>query len=142
MYNVTIYTDGSCSNNGNEHAVGAWCAIITCNGREKEIHGIESGSTNNRMELRAVVEAVKILKTPCEVVVVTDSQYVCTGAASMKNWLKSGREHANMDIWQELISVGKKGKHHLTFHKVTGHSGHPMNERCDVIARKLSGAGR
>lgn len=145
MYQVTVYTDGACSNNGDERAVGAWCAILQYQGHEKEIHGIESGTTNNRMELRAVIEAVKSLKSPSEVVVITDSQYVCVGAANMRAWIKSGKPHANMDMWRELIDAGNNGKHRITFQHVKGHAGHPENERCDTIARsavlvkKLSG---
>ena len=140
MFKVTIWTDGSCSRNGTEHATGAWCAVLVCNGKKKEISGYESGTTNNRMELRAVIEAVKCLKKPCEITVLTDSQYVCQGAANMRTWMKTKSTRPNMDMWQELIAEGNKGKHHLVFQKVTGHSGDLINEHCDQVARKLSGA--
>ena len=138
MYQVTVYTDGSCSGNGQETAVGGWAAIIRCNGAERVIRGYESRTTNNRMELRAVIEAVKFLKKPSEIAVYTDSQYICTGAAQMKKWLKQATPHANMDMWNELITEGRKGKHHLTFHHISGHSGNTLNDRCDAIARQQS----
>lgn len=138
MYAVSMYTDGSCSHNGFEDATGGWCAILQCNGREKKIRGWESSTTNNRMELRAVIEGVRSLKCPCEVTVFTDSQYVITGATNMKAWLKSSRPHPNMDLWNELIQLGKAGKHHIKFQHTKGHSGNPMNELCDKIARSES----
>ena len=136
-YEVILHTDGSCSNNGSETAVGGWCAILTCKGREKVLRGYESHTTNNRMELRAVIEGIRALTKPSNVLVHTDSEYVCKSAASMKSWLRSpNNTHANMDLWQELISVGKKGGHKIKFQHVKGHSGDPMNERCDAIAKQ------
>lgn len=137
LYEVILHTDGACSNNGYETAVGGWCAILLCKGKEMVLHGYESRATNNRMELRAVIEGIKALKKPSQVSVYTDSQYVCQGAALMRKWLKHPQNtHANMDLWNELIAVGNKGGHKITFHKVTGHSGDPMNERCDAIAKQ------
>ena len=135
MFQVDMYTDGSCSGNGTETAVGGWCAILRYNGVEKEYHGWESHTTNNRMELRAVIEGVRQLKHPCHVTVYTDSQYVVTSAYSMKKWLKSNKPHANMDMWYELIRVGRDGQHKIQFQHAKGHAGDPMNERCDKIAR-------
>ena len=137
LYEVTMHTDGACSNNGSETAVGGWCAILLCKGKERVLRGYESRTTNNRMELRAVIEGVKALTKPSSITVYTDSQYVCVGAANMRKWLKSHPEsRPNMDLWNELITVGRNGGHKITFRKVTGHSGDPMNERCDAIAKK------
>ena len=139
LYQVILHTDGSCSRNGSETAVGGWCAILICNGHEKVLRGYESRTTNNRMELRAVIEGVRALKKPSNVTVHTDSTYVCTGAANMKKWLKMPQNpHANMDLWSELITIGKEGGHHIVFQHVKGHAGDPMNERCDAIARAQS----
>lgn len=138
MFQVDLYTDGSCSCNGSETAVGGWCAILLCNGVEKEYHGWESRTTNNRMELRAVIEGVRQLKKPCQITVYTDSQYVVTSAGNMKTWLHSNKPHPNMDLWSELIQLGKAGKHKIKFQHTKGHAGDPMNERCDKIARSMS----
>ncbi len=138
MFNVSMYTDGSCFRNGSETAIGGYCAILTFGTHERIIHGYESRTTNNRMELRAIIEGVKALKAPSSITVYTDSMYVVKGAASLRSWLKDSRPHANMDLWQELIDAGKQGKHHLSFQHVPGHSGNPMNERCDKIARNQS----
>lgn len=136
MFSVSLFTDGSCSRNGSETAVGGWCAILQYNGSQKVCRGYESHTTNNRMELRAVIEGIKALRKPCEVTVYTDSMYIITGINNMRKWLQSSTPRANWDLWQELISAGKRGGHHLTFHHVKGHNGHPMNERCDQIARQ------
>lgn len=142
LYEVAIHTDGACSHNGSETAVGGWCAILRCKGKERVLRGYESHTTNNRMELRAVIEGVKALKKPSAISVYTDSQYVCQGAASMRMWLQHPNHgHANMDMWRELIAAGRNGGHKITFHKVTGHSGDLMNERCDTIARQQSVKG-
>ena len=139
LYEVTMYTDGACSNNGFETAAGGWCTCLSCKGKELWLKGYESPTTNNRMELRAVIEGVKALTKPSSIQVYTDSQYVCVGAANMRKWLKDKPgAHPNMDLWNELIAVGKNGGHKLTFHKVDGHSGDPMNERCDKLAKKAA----
>lgn len=138
---ITIATDGSCLNNGAENAAGGWAAILRCGTHVKEIYGGELGTKNNRMELKAVIEAVKKLKNPCDVTVVTDSVYVCRCFSSIREWynngwkLKGGGKPANLDLLQELMVIGKDGHHKFRFQYVKGHSGHPDNERCDQLAK-------
>ena len=133
MYNVTIYTDGACSGNP---GVGGYGAIITCNGVEKIVRGRSKEiTTNNRMELMAVISAIKALNKPCEVTVYTDSQYICQNATHDRKWLTC-EQRPNRDLWLELITVGLKGQHRIKFIKVAGHSGLVMNERCDKIAKE------
>jgi len=135
MYNVTIYTDGACSKNGAKNAVGGYGAIIICNGHEKVVRGNAVGTTNNRMELTAVIEAVVALKKPCHIEVITDSLYVVNGAKSMKSWLQK-KELPNKDLWLQLIEAGNKGGHKIKFVHVAGHTGDIYNERCDKIAKE------
>ena len=96
---------------------------------------------NNRMELKAAIEATKQLKVPCDVTIVTDSQYVCRCFSSIREWYnngwrnKSGGKPANLDLLKELMDIGVKGHHKFRFQYVEGHSGHPENERCDQLAR-------
>lgn len=141
---VKLYTDGASKCNGSPEAVGGWSAILLCGEHRKVLSGGEKGATNNSMELRAVIEGVKALKCPCEVQVFTDSKYVTTGAANMREWISRGwktsgnKPVANRALWQELIDVGNKGKHHLTFHHVAGHSGDEMNEECDKLAKQAA----
>ena len=133
MFNVTIYTDGACSGNP---GVGGYGAILTCNGKEHIVRGRTSQvTTNNRMELTAVIEAIKALKKPCEVTVHTDSQYICTSSKHDKAWFNNSKR-PNRDLWLELISAGLKGKHKIKFVRVEGHAGIEMNERCDKIAKE------
>lgn len=133
MYNVTIYTDGACSGNP---GVGGYGAILTCNGHERIVRGrCKEITTNNRMELTAVIEALKALNKPCEVTVHTDSQYICQGSTHDRKWLTS-LDRPNHDLWLELITVGLEGQHRIKFVKVAGHSGLVMNERCDKIAKE------
>lgn len=133
MYNVTIYTDGACSGNP---GVGGYGAIITCNGAEKIVRGrSKEVTTNNRMELMAVISAIKALNKPCEITVYTDSQYICQNATHDRKWLTC-EQRPNRDLWIELITVGLKGQHRIKFVKVAGHSGLVMNERCDRIAKE------
>ena len=135
MYQVKIYTDGACSRNGDKNAIGGYGAIILCEGHEKIVRGYAVGTTNNRMELTAVIEAVKALKKPCQIQVVTDSQYVINGTKSMRAWLQK-KDLPNRDLWIQLITVGNKGSHKMKFLHVKGHSGEVFNERCDKIARE------
>lgn len=135
MFNVTIYTDGACSCNGAKDAVGGYGAIIVFGDREKVVRGNAIGTTNNRMELTAVLEGIRALKKPCEVQVVTDSQYVIQGGKSMKAWLQK-KSFPNRDLWIQLIEAGNKGGHKIRFVKVAGHTGDVYNERCDTIARE------
>ena len=137
MKHVDIYTDGACRGNPGK---GGWGAILVYEGREKELSGGESMTTNNRMELSAVIAALSALKEPCDVKLTTDSQYVVNAiekgwlASWMKNnWRKSDKSAVlNIDLWKELVSL--LDKHDVTFVWVKGHNGHPYNERCDVLA--------
>lgn len=133
MYTVTIFTDGACSGNP---GVGGYGAILTCNGREGIVRGYSSEqTTNNRMELVAVIESIKALKKPCEVTIHTDSQYICNGVKHDRKWL-TDVNRPNHDLWLELITVGLKGQHKIRFVKVEGHAGLVMNERADKIAKE------
>ncbi len=134
---VEIFTDGACSGNPGP---GGWGAILRCDGKEKEISGGEKDTTNNRMELTAVIKALEALKFPCNVVVTTDSKYVCD-AINQKwvyswrdnNWRKKDKKPAlNPDLWQQLLALLEI--HSVTFKWVKGHNDHPENERCDKLA--------
>lgn len=137
MKEVTIYTDGACSGNP---GAGGWGTILVYKGKEKEMSGGAAETTNNRMELTAVIEGLKALKESCRVTVVTDSQYVANGinlgwAQSWKanGWRKKDRKPAlNPELWDELLTL--IGKHEVTIEWVKGHDGHPENERCDKMA--------
>lgn len=137
MKEVTIYTDGACSGNP---GAGGWGTILVYKGREREMSGGAAETTNNRMELTAVIEGLKALKEACKVTVVTDSQYVANGinlgwAQSWKTngWRKKDRKPAlNPELWDELLTL--IAKHEVTIEWVKGHDGHPENERCDKMA--------
>lgn len=137
MRNVEIYTDGACSGNP---GMGGWGAILVYNGREKEICGSEAQTTNNRMELTAVIEALKALKEPCSVTLTTDSKYVCDAINQewVYNWKRNGWRKAdkkpalNVDLWEELLALLEK--HNVKFVWVKGHNGNAYNERCDKLA--------
>ncbi len=141
LKNVQIFTDGACSGNPGP---GGWAAILRYKGRELEVCGGETLTTNNRMELEAVIQGLKSLKTRCNVTIYTDSQYVANGIN--KNWAKKWRDNGwiksdkkpalNADLWEELLDA--LGNHEHKFEWVNGHSGHPENERCDVMAVKQS----
>lgn len=137
MKNIEIYTDGACSGNPGK---GGWGAVLVYKGIEKEIFGGSPETTNNRMELTAVIEALKCLKEPCNVTVTTDSKYVCDAinkgwvySWEKNNWKKSDKKPAlNVDLWKELLHL--LDKHKVEFVWVKGHNGHPYNERCDKLA--------
>lgn len=137
MKKVEIFTDGACSGNPGP---GGWGAILRYNGVEKELSGGEKDTTNNRMELTAVISALKALKMPCEAVVTTDSKYVYESITKgwVYSWQKNGWRKAdkkpalNVDLWTELLEL--LGKHQVTFNWVKGHNEHPENERCDRLA--------
>lgn len=137
MKNIEIYTDGACSGNPGK---GGWGAILVYKDTEKEIFGGDAQTTNNRMELTAVIEALKCLKEPCNVTVTTDSKYVCDAVSKgwvfswkNNNWRKSDKKPAlNIDLWEELIKLMEI--HNVKFNWVKGHNGHPYNERCDKLA--------
>ena len=137
MKKVEIYTDGACSGNP---GAGGYGAILVYRGREKELSGGQAQTTNNRMELTAVIEALRALNEPCEVTLTSDSKYVVDGIEKgwarswqAKGWKKSdGKPALNPDLWGELL--GLLDKHQVTFVWVKGHDGHPYNERCDALA--------
>ena len=137
MKNVEIYTDGACSGNPGK---GGWAAVLVYKGTEKEISGGEKETTNNRMELTAVIEALKCLKEPCNVTLTTDSKYVCDAIDKrwVFSWKKNGWKKAdkkpalNVDLWEQLLDI--LDKHNVEFVWVKGHNGHKYNERCDELA--------
>ena len=138
MPDVEIYTDGACSGNP---GAGGWGAILRYGTVEKELSGGEDDTTNNRMELTAVIEALKALKKPCNVVLYTDSRYVMDGVNEwMPNWKINGWRTSNkktpvknIDLWQTLESLLEN--HKIKWVWVKGHNGHPENERVDKLAR-------
>ena len=133
---IEIFTDGACSGNPGP---GGWGAILRFGEHEKELSGGEKNTTNNRMELTAVISALSALKEPCEVTLTTDSKYVADAiekgwAVSWKNngWRKADKKPAlNSDLWEELLNLLEI--HEVTFNWVKGHAGHPENERCDKL---------
>lgn len=137
MKKVEIFTDGACSGNPGP---GGWGAILRCGNTEKELSGGESNTTNNRMELTAVISALKALKYPCEVNVTTDSKYVFESVTKgwvyswkKNNWRKADKKPAlNPDLWEELLVL--LDIHNVSFTWVKGHNEHPENERCDKLA--------
>ncbi len=137
MREVTIYTDGSCSKNPGP---GGWAAVLIYNGREKEIFGGEKETTNNRMEMTAVIEALSSLKEPCRVQLFSDSKYVVDSinkkwvySWEKKNWKKSdGSKALNIDLWQKLLPLLKI--HDVCFNWVKGHDNNKYNEICDKLA--------
>lgn len=138
MDEVTIYTDGACSGNPGP---GGWGSILMMGDNKKEISGGKKDTTNNVMELIAVIEALKLLKRPCKVDLYSDSAYVVN--AFLQNWIwgwiKNGWQNSNKEevknkeLWQELLSLTKI--HDVTFHKVKGHADNEYNNRCDELAR-------
>ena len=138
MQKVTIYTDGACSGNPGP---GGWAAVLIYGEHKKEISGGCRETTNNIMELTAILEALKALKTECEVELYSDSAYSVNAFNQgwIYNWIKKGWKTAdkkdvkNKDIWQEIYNLTKK--HKVTFNKVKGHSDVELNNRCDELAR-------
>ena len=133
---VEIYTDGACRGNPGP---GGWAAVLSSGGHEKEISGAQLQTTNNRMELQAVIEALQALKRPLEVRLYTDSQYVRRGILEwLPQWKARGWKTAdrkpvkNQDLWQQLETAA--AGHRIEWHWVRGHTGVPGNERCDVLA--------
>jgi ribonuclease HI len=134
---VEIFTDGACKGNPGP---GGYGAILKYGKKTKEISGCITQTTNNRMELTAVIEALKQLKRPCRVRVFTDSNYVMKGMTSWihgwikKNWLNSQKNPVlNRDLWEELLILSRT--HQISWQWVRGHEGHPENERCDRLAK-------
>lgn len=130
MTSVVIYTDGACKGNPGP---GGWAAILTANGKEKVICGGCKDTTNNKMELTAVIEGLKALKRPCDITIVTDSTYVMMTEDKWEKWQNKARL-PNRELWETFVRVWKDGGHSISWQKVVGHSGHPMNERCDRLA--------
>ena len=133
---VIAYTDGACSGNPGR---GGWGVFLKCNSMEKELSGHESNTTNNRMELRAAIEALKALKKQSKMAIYTDSKYVKDGITSwVANWKKNGWQTAakkpvkNVDLWQELEEIQQQ--HVVSWHWVKGHSGNEGNDRADLLA--------
>ncbi len=137
MKHVDIYTDGACRGNP---GAGGWAAILVYNGIEKELCGGDAQTTNNRMELIAVIEGLRALKEKCEVTLYSDSKYVLDSISRgwvyswmQKNWKKAdGKKALNADLWKLLVEEYEK--HVVTLVWVKGHNGHDYNERCDRLA--------
>jgi ribonuclease HI len=134
---IEVFCDGACSGNPGP---GGWGAILRYNGTEKELAGFEADTTNNRMEMLAVITSLETLTRPCQVKITTDSQYVVKGATEwIKGWLKNNWKNSqkkdvmNRDLWERLLAASKP--HTVTWHWVKGHAGHAENERCDELAR-------
>ena len=138
MQAVTIYTDGACRGNPGP---GGWGVVLQSGDRCRELYGGEAATTNNRMELTAVIEALQALKRPCSVVLKSDSKYVLQGITEwLPNWKQRGWRTAakkpvlNVDLWQRLDQLA--GQHSIDWQWVRGHSGEPGNERADQLANK------
>lgn len=134
---VTIYTDGACQGNPGP---GGWGAILRYGRREKLISGGEADTTNNRMELRAALEALRALTQPCQVTLFTDSEYLKKGITEWlpnwkrRNWRRKGGKLANVDLWMKLDE--EIDRHQVRWRWVRGHAGNVMNERVDKLARE------
>ena len=137
MKEVSIYTDGACKGNPGP---GGYGAILVYGGREKAFSGGEAETTNNRMELSAVITALAALKEPCKVTLTSDSRYVVDAVTKgwlygwkRKNWRKAdGKPALNADLWEKLLPLLEK--HEVEFVWIKGHAGHAYNERCDALA--------
>lgn len=139
MKEVTIYTDGACSGNPGP---GGWGAILMYGANRKEISGAERATTNNRMEILAVIEALKLLKESCKVKVYSDSAYVVNcfqqkwyAGWQRNGWVNSKRQPVeNQDLWKQLLQIMEM--HQVEYIKVKGHSDNEFNNRCDQLARE------
>jgi ribonuclease HI len=136
MDKVEIYTDGACKGNP---GAGGWGALLVAGEHKKELFGGEPNTTNNRMELKAVIEALGVLTRPCEVIIHTDSQYVQKGISEWihgwkaRGWKTAAKEPVkNVDLWQALDAA--QAQHKMEWRWVKGHAGHPGNERADALA--------
>ena len=147
MSDVQIYTDGACKGNPGPGGWGAWLRSGT---HEKELWGGEPLTTNNRMELTAVIEGLQALKRPCEVDLYLDSQYVRQGITEWiagwkaKGWRTASKQPVkNVDLWQKLDALVAGSGHRIQWHWVRGHAGHEGNERADALAnRGVPGFGK
>ncbi len=137
MKKIKIYTDGACSGNPGP---GGWGAVLIYKSHKKEISGSEINTTNNRMELTALIKALEALKEKCEIEIFTDSKYVCDSIQKgwAKSWQKNGWKKSNKkpainsDLWEKLLTL--LGEHIYTINWIKGHNGHPENELCDKLA--------
>lgn len=140
MNTVTIYTDGACKGNPGP---GGWGALLSAGATEKELFGGERETTNNRMELTAVIEGLRALKRPCVVHLYLDSEYVRKGITEWihgwkaKGWKTAAKQPVkNADLWQALDTLVHQGAHQIHWHWVKGHAGNPGNERADALANR------
>ena len=140
LNSVDIYTDGACKGNPGP---GGWGALLKSAGAHKELCGGELGTTNNRMEMLAVIEALAALKRPCQVTLHVDSQYVLKGVNEWlpgwkaKGWKTASKEPVkNVDLWQRLDALVNSAGHHIEWRWVRGHTGNPGNERADQLANQ------
>lgn len=138
MNPVTIYTDGACKGNPGP---GGWGVLLKSGATEKELYGGELGTTNNRMEMMAVIQALQALKRPCAVTLYLDSQYVLKGITEWlpgwkaKGWRTAGKQPVkNVELWQRLDELVHQGGHEIDWRWVRGHNGDPGNERADALA--------
>ena len=135
---IEIYTDGACSVNP---GVGGWAAVLIYKKHKKEISGAEANTTNNRMELTAIIEGLKMLKEPCSVTVYSDSAYAVEpfkqdwiGGWEAKDWRTANKSDVkNVDLWKELLKLMKI--HKVEYVKVKGHADNELNNRCDILAK-------
>lgn len=138
MKKVDIYTDGACSGNP---GLGGWACVLIYKGTQKQFSGGENQTTNNRMELMAVIKALEILKEPCEVNIYSDSAYVVNAFLQdwisfwiINNWRTKGKDEVkNVELWKQLIAQSKI--HKISWNKVKGHSDNELNNLCDSLAR-------
>ena len=140
MNQVVIYTDGACKGNPGP---GGWGVFLKSGGHEKELWGGERETTNNRMELTAVIEALAALSRPCQVALYLDSEYVRKGITEWihgwkaKGWKTAAKQPVkNADLWQKLDALVHGGPHKISWHWVKGHAGDPGNERADALANR------
>jgi ribonuclease HI len=140
MNTVDIYTDGACKGNPGP---GGWGVLLTSEQARKELCGGERQTTNNRMEMQAVIEALRALKRPCHVRLHVDSQYVLKGMTEWlpgwkaRGWKTAAKEPVkNADLWQQLDALVNQGPHRIEWNWVRGHNGHPGNERADELANQ------
>jgi ribonuclease HI len=140
MNPITIYTDGACKGNPGP---GGWGVLLKSGATEKELFGGEALTTNNRMEMMAVIEALKALKRPCKVTLHLDSKYVLQGITEWlpgwkaKGWKTAAKQPVkNVDLWQALDALVHTGGHEIEWRWVKGHAGDPGNERADALANK------
>nr|WP_315227447.1 ribonuclease HI [uncultured Albidiferax sp.] len=140
MNHVDMYTDGACKGNPGP---GGWGVLLTWGGTEKELFGGERETTNNRMEMMAVIEGLSALKQPCSITLYIDSQYVLKGMTEWlkgwkaRGWLTASKEPVkNVDLWQRLDALVNTAGHKIEWRWVKGHAGHPGNERADALANR------